>query len=104
MFLHIFAAAAPAHDIRTYLLCVLFDIYVYILYIYMFSPQGSKHGVALSLQLMDVSLRVEEVREYAIHKAVGLLLDISLIKVSQVKSSQSARKSVCLKVSQVKSS
>lgn len=43
--------------------------------------QGSKHGDALALQLMDVSLRVEEVREYAVHKAVGLLLDRSLITV-----------------------
>ena len=46
--------------------------------------QGSKHGDTLALQLMDVSLRVEEVREYAVHKAVGLLLDQSLITVSGI--------------------
>ena len=44
--------------------------------------QGSKHGDALALQLTDVSLRVEEVREYALHKSVGLLLEPSLISVS----------------------
>ncbi|CAM9768696.1 unnamed protein product [Ectocarpus sp. 4 AP-2014] len=41
--------------------------------------EGSKHGDALALQLTDVSLRVEEVREYALHKSVGLLLEPSLI-------------------------
>lgn len=46
--------------------------------------QGSKHGDALALQLMDVSLRVEEVREYTVHKAVGLLLDRSLITVGML--------------------
>lgn len=44
--------------------------------------EGSKHGDALALQLTDVSLRVEEVREYAVHKSVGLLLEPSLITVS----------------------
>lgn len=44
--------------------------------------KGSKHGAALALQLMDVSLRVEEVREYAVHKSVGLLLEPHLYSVS----------------------
>lgn len=44
--------------------------------------QGSKHGVSLALQLMDVSLRVEDVREYAVQKSVALLVEPSLITVS----------------------
>jgi len=45
--------------------------------------QGSKHGAALALQLTDVSLRVEDVREYALQKSVGLLLEPSLITVRE---------------------
>lgn len=43
--------------------------------------QGSKHGAALALQLTDVSVRVEEVREYAVHKSVALVVEPSLLEV-----------------------
>lgn len=38
--------------------------------------------MALALQLMDVSMRVEDVREYAVQKSVALLVEPSLITVS----------------------
>lgn len=50
--------------------------------------QGSIHGESLALQLMDVSLRVEEVREYAVHKSVGLLLEPSLVSVRYARDSE----------------
>lgn len=37
---------------------------------------------------MDVSLRVEEVREYAVHKSVGLLLEPSLVSVRYARDSE----------------
>lgn len=41
--------------------------------------QGSKHGSAVALQLMDVTLRVAVVRPYAVEAMLSMLLDDTLI-------------------------
>lgn len=40
--------------------------------------QGPVHGSLVAAQLIDVSVRAESVREYAVHCMLGLLLDSNL--------------------------
>lgn len=41
--------------------------------------QGSRHGKEVSFQIIDISLRVESVRPYAVESMLSLLLDDSII-------------------------
>ena len=78
-----------------YALVTDFAWYVSVL-VSMASMQGSKHGRDVANQLVEITLRVDTVRPYAVECMLSMLLDDSLIlgqaraTVAEVRSSCSA--------------